>query len=66
MLYHCLRRRPNNKTILSRRFVFDRVTSVILILSNLALKTRPILVRPEQEWDLKHARRSEHTVNNTL
>ena len=31
MLYHCLRRWSNIKTTLGRRFVFDRATTVILI-----------------------------------
>ena len=31
MLYHCLRRRPNNKTTLGVRFVFDGITTVDLI-----------------------------------
>ena len=32
MLYHCLRRRPNIKTTLRRRFVFDAITTVISML----------------------------------
>ena len=32
MLYHCLRRWPNNKTTLRRRFVFDAITTVISML----------------------------------
>ena len=31
LVYHCLRRWPNIKTTLGRRFVFDIITTVILI-----------------------------------
>ena len=31
MLYHCLRRRPNNKITLDRRVVFAGITTAILI-----------------------------------
>ena len=31
MLYHCVRRKPNIKTALCRRFLFDRITTVIFI-----------------------------------
>ena len=34
MLYHCLKRRPNIKTTLGRRFLFDRITTVILIVKS--------------------------------
>ena len=34
MLYHHLRCRPNIKTTLGRRFVFDKITTVILIVKS--------------------------------
>ena len=40
MLYHCLRRGHNIKTTLGRRFLFDRITKVILFLAFKGLKSQ--------------------------
>ena len=52
MLYHCLRRKPNIKTTLGRRFPFDRITTVIL-LSSIALKRSLMFIVNTQGFQMK-------------